>query len=30
MSPTLIQGTIDWALAGNGCTTPQRSIKCNN
>jgi len=30
MTPTLSLGTIDWALAGNGCTTPQRSIKCTN
>ncbi len=30
MSPSVVDGIIDWALAGSGCTTTGRSIKCNN
>jgi type IV pilus assembly protein PilA len=28
MTPSLVSGTINWALAGNGCTEPGRSINC--
>jgi len=29
MTPTLVDGSISWALAGTGCTTPGRSINCS-
>jgi type IV pilus assembly protein PilA len=28
-TPTIIESTIEWALSGNGCTTPGRSINCD-
>jgi len=30
MSPALIEGSIEWSLEGNGCTTPGRAIDCND
>ena len=29
LTPALVAGSIDWALAGNGCTTQGRAIDCS-
>ena len=29
LTPTLQNGALRWALSGNGCTEPGRSIKCD-
>lgn len=29
LTPALVAGSMTWTLAGNGCTTPGRSIPCS-